>query len=106
MSGNDDRLLADMQSKGAKIVRPNIGPWRDAVKPVYVKAKEKYGADVDAILADAEAVRKALARPEISRARHAAALAVPSPSPPSGRPPPIRALGVVVDWTIVAIGAA
>ena len=55
-----NRLLADMQSKGARIGRPNIGPWRDAVKPVYVKAKEKYGADVDAILADAEAVRKAL----------------------------------------------
>jgi hypothetical protein len=30
------------------------------VKPVTAQAREKYGADVDAILADAEAVRKAL----------------------------------------------
>ena len=30
------------------------------MKPVYDQAKAKYGADVDAILADADAVRKAL----------------------------------------------
>jgi hypothetical protein len=30
------------------------------VQPVYAKAKEKYGADVDAFLKDAEAVRKAV----------------------------------------------
>jgi TRAP-type C4-dicarboxylate transport system substrate-binding protein len=57
---SDDQQLAEMQSKGAKIARPNLAPFRDAVKPVYVKAKEKYGADVDTFLADAEAVRKAL----------------------------------------------
>ena len=49
-----------MAAKGAKVSRPDIGPWREAVKPVYAKAKEKYGADVDAILADANALRKAL----------------------------------------------
>ena len=59
VSSNDERLLAEMTAKGAKVLRPNLGPWRDAVKPVTVQAKEKYGADVDAILADAEAVRKA-----------------------------------------------
>jgi tripartite ATP-independent transporter DctP family solute receptor len=57
---NDDKQLAEMQSKGAKIARPNLAPFRDSVKPVYAKAKEKYGADVDAFIADAEAVRKAL----------------------------------------------
>jgi len=57
---NDDRQLAEMQSKGAKIARPNLAPFREAVKPVYAKAKEKYGADVDAFIADADAVRKAL----------------------------------------------
>ncbi|MEP7207281.1 MAG: TRAP transporter substrate-binding protein [Casimicrobiaceae bacterium] len=57
---NDDRQLKEMESKGAKVARPAIGPWRDAVKPVYAKAKEKYGADVDAILADADAVRRAV----------------------------------------------
>jgi hypothetical protein len=50
-----------MAAKGAKVARPDIGPWRNAaVQPAYAKAKEKYGADVDAILADAEAVRKAV----------------------------------------------
>ena len=57
---NDELQLKDMESKGAKVSRPDIGPWRDAVKPVTVEAREKYGADVDAILADAEAVREAL----------------------------------------------
>jgi tripartite ATP-independent transporter DctP family solute receptor len=57
---NDERQLKEMAAKGAKVSRPDIGPWREAVKPVYAKAKEKYGADVDAILADADALRKAL----------------------------------------------
>jgi tripartite ATP-independent transporter DctP family solute receptor len=52
--------LKDMQSKGAIVNRPNIEPFRAAVKPVYDKAKGVYGADVDQILADAQAVRKAL----------------------------------------------
>lgn len=60
IQSNDSRLLKDMEAKGAKVARPAIDPWRKAVAPVYVKAKEKYGAEVDSILADAEAVRKAL----------------------------------------------
>jgi TRAP-type C4-dicarboxylate transport system substrate-binding protein len=56
----EDAQLADMQGKGAKIGRPNLAPVRDAVQPAYAKAKEKYGADVDAILADADVVRKAM----------------------------------------------
>ena len=55
---NDDRLLKDMASKGAKIARPNLAAFRSAVQPAYAKAKEKYGADVDQVLAEAEAVRK------------------------------------------------
>ena len=57
---NDDRQLAEMQAKGAKIGRPSLATFREAVKPVYAQAKEKYGADVDAFIADAVAVRKAL----------------------------------------------
>lgn len=57
---NDESQLKDMASKGAKVSRPDIAPWRAAVKPVYAQATTKYGADVDAILADAEVVRKAL----------------------------------------------
>jgi tripartite ATP-independent transporter DctP family solute receptor len=55
---NDERLLKDMESKGAKIARPNLTPFRASVQPAYAKAKEKYGADVDAVLAEAAAVRK------------------------------------------------
>ena len=57
---NDEKQLADMAAKGAKVARPALAPFRDSVKPAYAKAKEKYGADVDAFLADAEAVRKAV----------------------------------------------
>jgi tripartite ATP-independent transporter DctP family solute receptor len=57
---NDEKQLADMTAKGAKVARPALAPFRDSVQPAYAKAKEKYGADVDAILADAEAVRKAV----------------------------------------------
>ena len=58
---NDEKLLADMATKGAKINRkPNTEAFRKAVEPVYAKAREKYGADVDLVLAEAAAVRKAV----------------------------------------------
>lgn len=58
---NDEKLLADMAAKGAKINRkPDTEAFRKAVEPVYVKAREKYGADVDAVLGEAAAVRKAV----------------------------------------------
>lgn len=58
---NDEKLLADMASKGAKINRkPDTEAFRKSVEPVYAKARDKYGADVDAVLAEAAAVRKAV----------------------------------------------
>ena len=58
---NDEKLLASMESKGAKINRkPDIEAFRKSVEPVYAKAREKYGADVDQVLAEAAAVRKAV----------------------------------------------
>jgi TRAP-type transport system periplasmic protein len=57
----EERQLAEMAAKGAKIARPNLVAFRDAVQPAYAKAKEKYGAEVDAVLADATAIRKAVA---------------------------------------------
>ncbi len=58
---NDEKLLADMAAKGAKINRkPDTEAFRKAVEPVYAKARDKYGADVDAVLAEAAAVRKAV----------------------------------------------
>ena len=40
--------------------KPDIEAFRKAVEPVYAKAREKYGADVDAVLAETAAVRKAV----------------------------------------------
>lgn len=61
ISGNDANQLREMTAKGAKInAKPNVAAFRAAVQPVYGKAREKYGADVDAFLKDAEAVRKAV----------------------------------------------
>jgi TRAP-type transport system periplasmic protein len=58
---NDEKLLADMAAKGAKINRkPNTEAFRKSVDSVYAKAREKYGADVDLVLSEAAAVRKAV----------------------------------------------
>ena len=58
---NDEVLLADMASKGAKINRkPDTAAFRKAVEPVYAKAREKYGADVDLVLNETAAIRKAV----------------------------------------------
>lgn len=61
ISGNDAKLLKEMESKGAKInTKPNVAAFRTAVQPVYGKAREKFGADVDALLKDAEMVRNSV----------------------------------------------
>ena len=61
ISGNDANQLKEMAAKGAKInAKPDVAAFRAAVQPVYAKAREKYGADVDAFLKDAENVRKAV----------------------------------------------
>jgi tripartite ATP-independent transporter DctP family solute receptor len=59
IAGNDANQLREMASRGAKVnAKPNVAAFRSAVQPVYGKAREKFGADVDAFLKDAEAVRK------------------------------------------------
>jgi TRAP-type transport system periplasmic protein len=61
IAGNDANQLKEMASKGAKInAKPNVDAFRKSVQPVYGKAREKFGADVDALLKDAETVRKAV----------------------------------------------
>jgi TRAP-type transport system periplasmic protein len=58
IAGNDDNQLKEMASKGAKInAKPNVAAFRTAVQPVYAKAREKYGADVDEFLKEAANVR-------------------------------------------------
>lgn len=58
----DEKMLADMIAKGAKVNRaPNIAAFRKAVEPVYAKTREKYGsADVDIVLSETAAVRKSM----------------------------------------------
>lgn len=56
----EEKQLAGMTLKGAVVKRPALGPFRDIVQPVYAKARQKYGADVDDLLADASQVRKAV----------------------------------------------
>lgn len=61
IAGNDAKLLKEMESKGAKVnAKPNVAAFRTAVQPVYGKAREKFGADVDALLKDAEMVRNSV----------------------------------------------
>jgi tripartite ATP-independent transporter DctP family solute receptor len=57
---NDDRQLKDMTARGAKVAKPDVAAFRNSVQPAYAKAKEKYGADVDAFLAEAASVRKSV----------------------------------------------
>lgn len=61
IAGNDDNQLKEMAAKGAKINKqPDVASFRTAVQPVYAKAREKFGADVDALLKDAEMVRNSV----------------------------------------------
>ena len=53
-----DKQLEDMTAKGATVTTPDIGPFREAVKPVYDLARETYGGDVDTVLANVEAIRE------------------------------------------------
>jgi tripartite ATP-independent transporter DctP family solute receptor len=58
---DEDKQLAEMTAKGAKVARPTIAPFREAVKPVYDRAREAFGAAaVDSMLADCEAIRRSL----------------------------------------------
>jgi TRAP-type transport system periplasmic protein len=49
---NDRRQLEQMKAAGAVVNTPDLGPFRKAVEPVYEQARQKYGAEVDALLAD------------------------------------------------------
>jgi len=61
VKNNDDKLLAGMAEHGAKVNRtPDVAAFREAVQPVYAKARAQYGEDAEAVLREAEAVRKAV----------------------------------------------
>lgn len=56
---SDDKLLKDMESRGAHVIRPPVAPFRTSVSPVYDRVRKLYGSEADAWLAEAEAARKA-----------------------------------------------
>lgn len=59
IAGNDAAQLKEMAAKGAKVnTTPDLAAFRKAVLPVYDKAREKYGADVDVLLKEAAAIRQ------------------------------------------------
>lgn len=59
ISENDANQLKAISEHGGKInAKPDVKAFRAAVEPVYAKAREKYGTDVDALLHDAAEIRK------------------------------------------------
>ncbi len=58
---SEEKQLSEMVSKGAKVNKPNVEPFRKSVESVYEKARGVYGKEaVDAALANAAEIRKAL----------------------------------------------
>ena len=61
ISENDANQLKTIAANGGKInATPDVKAFRKAVDPVYAKARDKYGADVDAFLGDAARIRTAV----------------------------------------------
>lgn len=58
----DEKMLADMTAKGAKVNRtPDIAAFRKSVESVYARAREKFGAaDVDTVLAETAEIRRTI----------------------------------------------
>ncbi|TAG00717.1 MAG: TRAP transporter substrate-binding protein [Burkholderiales bacterium] len=54
---NETRQLEEMVASGAKVLRPDVAPFRAATRVVYEGAKTKFGAQVDAIVQDAAKLR-------------------------------------------------
>ena len=52
--------IEQLAAEGATIITPEIGPFRDAVASVYDQARGVYGDEVDAVLAEAAAIRAAM----------------------------------------------
>jgi hypothetical protein len=96
IAGNDDNQLKEMAAKGAKVnAKPDVAAFREAVQPAYAKAREKYGADVDAFLPTPRPSARAPSRP---------CMATPLLRPVAPRR--CRApVGRAVDWAVIAIGA-
>ena len=59
---SDEKNIETMRLAGAKIIRPDIEPFKKSMASVYAKAKTVYGDEVDAILKDTQLVDKIASR--------------------------------------------
>jgi TRAP-type transport system periplasmic protein len=55
---DEQRLLALMTEQGATIARPDLEPWHSAVASVHESARKSFGADADALIQQAKAIRE------------------------------------------------
>jgi tripartite ATP-independent transporter DctP family solute receptor len=55
---DEQRQLALFAEQGAKVVRPDLEPWQRAVASVHEAARRRYGAEADALIAQARAIRE------------------------------------------------
>lgn len=51
----EDFQVNEMRIKGANIVEPDATVWKASVQPVYAEARQRFGAELDALLNDASA---------------------------------------------------
>ncbi|MGE0799544.1 MAG: TRAP transporter substrate-binding protein [Lautropia sp.] len=59
VKGNDDKVLAEMVAKGAKVNRIDKAVFRKAMEPVYESARKEYGKDVvDGLLGEAAQLKR------------------------------------------------
>jgi tripartite ATP-independent transporter DctP family solute receptor len=58
---NDEKLLAEMQAKGATVAKPDLAVWRKASEGAYERAKTEFGAAaVEQMLKEAADIRKSM----------------------------------------------
>jgi tripartite ATP-independent transporter DctP family solute receptor len=60
IKANDEKLLAEMTSKGAIVSKPDLAVWRKATEDVYDRARKEFGPAVDQILKEAAEIRKSV----------------------------------------------
>jgi TRAP-type C4-dicarboxylate transport system substrate-binding protein len=59
VKGNDEKVLAEMVAKGAKVNRVDKAVFRKAMEPVYESARKEYGKEVvDGLLNEAAALKR------------------------------------------------
>ena len=59
VKGNDEKVLAEMVSKGATVNRVDKAVFRKVMEPVYETARKDYGKDVvDRLLDEAAALKR------------------------------------------------